>query len=209
MSASATRRVAILEPLSIFAIIMAYIWELRFSHHGVWLGILAVMAGSHLVRREHATVLGFRSTNLRQCLAEFAPVLGLLALAMLGAGILLQTTRSIEFPQGAAALGAYVPWGIFQQYVLNGYFLNRFDRVLSPRAAPLAAAALFSGAHLPNWFLMSVTLPLGYCAARLYRRHHNLYFLGIAHGIIGFLLFLVVPDSISHHLTVGPGWFTH
>ncbi|HTX36640.1 MAG TPA: CPBP family glutamic-type intramembrane protease [Bryobacteraceae bacterium] len=209
MSASATRRVAILEPLSIFAIIMAYIWELRFSHHGVWLGILAVMAGSHLVRREHATALGFRSTNLRQCLAEFAPALGLLALAMLGAGILLQTTRSIEFPQGAAALGAYVPWGIFQQYVLNGYFLNRFDRVLSPRAAPLAAAALFSGAHLPNWFLMSVTLPLGYCAARLYRRHHNLYFLGIAHGIIGFLLFLVVPDSISHHLTVGPGWFTH
>ncbi len=209
MSASATRRVAILEPLSIFAIIMAYIWELRYSHHDVWLGILALMAASHLVRRERATALGFRSANLRQCLAEFAPALGLFALAMLGAGILLQTTRTIEFPQGAAALGAYVPWGIFQQYVLNGYFLNRFDRVLSPRAAPLAAAALFSGAHLPNLFLMSVTLPLGYCAARLYRRHHNLYFLGIAHGIIGFLLFLVVPDSISHHLTVGPGWFTH
>jgi len=203
------RRVAIVEPLSIFAMIMAYIWEFRFSHHGVWLGILALMACSHLVRRERAASLGFRSANLRQCLAEFAPVLGLLSLGMLAAGILLQTTRSIRFPQGAAALGAYLPWGIFQQYVLNGYFLNRFDRVLSPRAAPVAAAALFSGAHLPNWFLMAVTLPMGYCAARLYRRQHNLYFLGIAHGIIGFLLFLVVPDSISHHLTVGPGWFSH
>jgi membrane protease YdiL (CAAX protease family) len=209
MSASAARRVAILEPLSVFAMIMAYIWQLRFSHHGLWLGILALMGLSHVARRERADTLGFRSANLRACLAEFAPCLGLLALTMLGVGILLQTTRSIEFRQGVAALGAYLPWGIFQQYILNGYFLNRFDRVLSPRAAPLAAAALFSGAHLPNWFLMGVTLPLGYCAALLYRRHNNLYFLGIAHAIIGFLLFLVVPDSISHHLTVGPGWFNH
>lgn len=198
-----------LEPLSVFAMIMAYIWELRFSHHGAWLPILALMALSHLARHERAAALGFRSGNLGACLAEFAPVLTLLALAMLAGGILLQTTRPIEFPQGAAALGAYLPWGVLQQYVLNGYFLNRFGRVLPPRAAPLAAAALFSGAHLPNWFLMGVTLPLGYCAGRLYQRHHNLYFLGIAHGIIGFLLFLVVPDSISHHLTVGPGWFTH
>jgi membrane protease YdiL (CAAX protease family) len=197
----------LLEPLSIFAMIMAYIWDLRSTHHGAWLWILALMAISHLARRERPTALGFRSADLRQCLAEFAPALGLIALAMLAAGILLQTTRSIEFPQGAAALGAYLPWGVFQQYLMNGYFLNRFDHAFSPRVASLAAAALFSGAHLPNWFLMAVTLPLGYCAARLYRRHRNLYFLGIAHGVIGFLLFLVVPDSISHHLTVGPGWF--
>ena len=206
---SRARRLAILEPLAVFAMIMAYIWELRFSHHGVWIWILGLMALSHLARRERAATLGFRWANLRPCLAEFAPVLGFLALFMLAAGILLQTTRAIRILPGAAALGAYVPWGIFQQYILNGYFFNRFDRVLSPRAASVAAAALFSGAHLPNWFLMAVTLPLGYCAARLYRRHKNLYFLGIAHGIIGFLLFLVVPDSISHHLTVGPGWFTH
>jgi len=206
---SAHPSLALLEPLSIFAMIMAYIWDLRYTHHGIWLWIVVLMAVSHLARRERATALGFRSANLRDCLLEFAPTLGLLALSMLGFGILLQTTRSIRFPQGAAALGAYVPWGIFQQYILNGYFFNRFDRILSPRAAPVAAAALFSGAHLPNWFLMLVTLPLGYCAARLYRRHKNLYFLGIAHGVIGFLLFLVVPDSISHHLTVGPGWYTH
>ena len=28
-------------------------------------------------------------------------------------------------------------------------------------------------------------------------RHKNLYFLGIAHATIGFLLFLVVPDSVA------------
>jgi membrane protease YdiL (CAAX protease family) len=73
--------------------------------------------------------------------------------------------------------------------------------------APRIAAALFASAHTPNWFLMATTLLLGYCCALIYQRHKNLYFLGIAHGTVGFLLYLVVPDSISHHLNVGPGWF--
>ncbi|HUA63956.1 MAG TPA: CPBP family glutamic-type intramembrane protease [Verrucomicrobiae bacterium] len=207
MSVSTARRMAILEPLAVFALIMAYIWELRYSHQLAWIPILGMMVVSHLARKERAAALGFRSSNFRECLREFAPALGLIALTLLGSGILLQTTRSLDPRQEAFALGAYLPWGVFQQYVLNGYFLNRFDRVLSQRAAPVAAAAVFAGAHLPNWFLMAVTLPMGYCAARLYRRQKNLYFLGIAHAIIGFLLFLVVPDSISHHLRVGPGWW--
>ena len=74
-------------------------------------------------------------------------------------------------------------------------------------AGVLGAALLFCAAHAPNPFLMAVTLPLGWCATLLYRRTHNLYLLGIAHAVIGLLLFLVVPDSISHHLRVGPGWF--
>ena len=107
------------------------------------------------------------------------------------------------------AWAVYVPWGVFQQYALNGYFLNRIDRLVSPRVAPALAAALFSSAHLPNWFLMAVTLLAGYGCTLLYRRYHNLYSLGLAHGTLGFLLYLVIPDSISHHLVVGPGWFTH
>ena len=47
----------------------------------------------------------------------------------------------------------------------------------------------------------------GYCCTLIYRKYKNLYFLGIAHATVGVLLLLVVPDSISHHLTVGPGWF--
>ena len=27
-------------------------------------------------------------------------------------------------------------------------------------------------------------------------------------GVIGFLIYLVVPDTISHHLYVGPKWFS-
>ncbi|MBZ5617941.1 MAG: CPBP family intramembrane metalloprotease [Acidobacteriia bacterium] len=209
MSAATVRRFAILEPLSVFALIMQYIWALRYRHPGMWLLILGLMLLSHLVHREGARTLGFDRCRLRECLEEFSPALAFLALVMLGSGMLLQTTRPIGFERGVLSWVAYLPWGLFQQYILNGYFLNRFEAVLSPRAAPVMAAALFSGAHLPNGFLMAVTLVAGYSCACIYRKYNNLYFLGMAHATVGFLLFLVVPDSISHHLTVGPGWFGH
>ena len=101
---------------------------------------------------------------------------------MLASGILLQTTRPIGFEQAVLSWVAYLPWGLFQQYILNGYFLNRFETSSRRRAAPVVSAALFSGAHTPNWFLMAVTLLAGYCCARVYRRYKNLYFLGVAHG---------------------------
>jgi membrane protease YdiL (CAAX protease family) len=207
MSQVTLRRIAVLEPLTVFGLIMAYIWELRYRHHLMWLGILGLMLLSHLVRRERAESLGFHLRNLRECLDEFLPALVFLFLFMLGVGILLQTTRPVRFGDAFLAWFAYLPWGICQQYLLNGFCLNRFARAMAPRNASLASAALFSGAHLPNWFLMGVTLAAGYCCARLYLRHRNLYFLGLAHATVGFLLYLVVPDSISHHLVVGPGWF--
>ena len=207
MSQATARRLAILEPVSIFAMIMAYIWSLRFACHWLWLGILGLMLVSHALHREDATRLGFRLGNFRACLGEFAPALAFFALVMLAAGLLLQTTRPIGFDRALLSWAAYLPWGVFQQYLLNGYFLTRFDALVSRRAAPVIAASMFCGAHTPNWFLMAVTLLLGYCCAVLYRRYKNLYFLGLAHGTVGFLLYLVVPDSISHHLAVGPGWF--
>ena len=127
-----------------------------------------------------------------------------LALAMLAGGLLLNTTRRMSPDQAFLALFAYLPWGVLQQYMLNGYFLNRFDRAFRPKQAALLTAILFSLAHTPNWFLMAVCLVGGWCATQVYRRHRNLYFLGIAHAALGFLIYVTVPDSISHHLMVGP-----
>ena len=207
MSRAIRRELTLLEPALIFGLIMAYIWSLRFSHRWFWAVILALMILSHALRHEDANRLGFRLGNLRECLAEFSPALAFFALLMLSGGVLLQTTRPVGLDRALASWLAYVPWGLFQQYILNGYFYRRFDGVLPRRAAPLAAAGLFAGAHTPNWFLMAVGLLLGYCGTIVYQRHKNLYFLGLAHGTLGFLLYLVVPDSISHHLNVGPGWY--
>lgn len=195
-----------LEPVAVFAGILAYIWTLRFTHPWFWLPVLGLIVVSHIARREGAPGLGFRVKHLGDCVRSFGPALIGFALAMCTIGWLLGTIRPMGFADAAWTLGLYLPWGLFQQYLLNAYFLKRFDTVLSPRGAGLTAAALFSFVHAPNWFLMLVTAPAGFGAIQVYRRYSNLYFLGIAHAVIGFLLFLVVPDSVSHHLRVGHGW---
>lgn len=201
------RKLALLEPLLMFGLIVAYIWKLRFNHPTSWIVIPALMFLSHLLRRESPRALGFELHNFRKSVKELAPPLIPIAFLVLAAGILGRSVRQIGFVAGCAALAVYLPWGLVQQYALNGYFLNRFDAALSRRASSLLAALLFSAVHAPNPFLMAITFPLGWWATLLYRRTRNLYLLGIAHAVVGMLLFLVVPDSLSRHLRVGPGWF--
>src|SRR5215204_7051177 len=176
MSRPTARGIALLEPLTVFTLIMAYIWQLRYSYRGLWLAILAGVILSHIARREGAGELGFRRRNLRECLKEFAPVLAFIGLAMIAGGMLLQTTRPLSFHDALFSWVGYMPWGTFQQYLLNGYFLNRLMGAMPGRPAAAASAVLFSGAHLPNWFLMIVTLATGYVCARIYLRYKNLYF---------------------------------
>jgi hypothetical protein len=83
--------------------------------------------------------------------------------------VLLETIRPISVQYGFMCLLAYCPWGIFQQYLLNGYIANRLLAVSSARHVPLMAATLFAGAHLPNWFLMA-----GYFRNRILQ-HQNLH----------------------------------
>jgi membrane protease YdiL (CAAX protease family) len=191
-----------------FALIMLYIWRLRFTAPRAWIFILGFFVLSHILRGERAASLGFRRGNFRECIETLSPALLLLALSLMAGGVLLETVRPISLEYGCMCLLAYCPWGIFQQYLLNGYIANRLLAVSSGRYVPLIAATLFAGAHLPNWFLMIVTFATGYVSTKIFMRYRNIYFLGLAHALIGTVLFVVIPDSISHHLTVGPGFFS-
>ena len=195
------------EPAAVFVLIMSYIWRLRYTAPRAWIYILGFIILSHILRRERTASLGFRWNNFKECIETLAPTLLLLAMSLIACGVLLQTMRNIRFDHGLLCFLAYCPWGLFQQYLLNGYFTNRLLAVSPARHVPLIAAALFSGAHLPNWFLMLVTFAAGYASTKIYMKYRNVYFLGLAHGVVGSLLFVVIPDSISHHLTVGPGFF--
>src|SRR6266404_4128337 len=197
---------ALVEALAVFAMILIYIWLLRFSHPFAWIVIFVLIIASHVFRRESPARLGFGAKNLASSLAALTPFVVVLALALLSFGLVFRTIRHITPESGYGSLLMYCCWGLFQQYILNGYFVNRF-REFSPSLAPPLAALFFSAAHTPNWFLMLVTLAAGYLCAKVYLRFGNLYFLGLAHGVIGFLIYLVVPDTISHHLYVGPKWF--
>jgi membrane protease YdiL (CAAX protease family) len=197
------------ETVASFALIMLYIWRLRFSAPHSWVLILGFLALSHILRGERPAGLGLRLGNFRECVETLAPALVLIALSLLAAGLLLATIRPISVEYGFMCLLAYCPWGIFQQYLLNGYIANRLLAATSGRYVPLMAATFFASAHLPNWFLMLVTFAAGYVSTKIFMRYRNIYFLGLAHALIGTLLFVVIPDSISHHLTVGPGFFLH
>jgi membrane protease YdiL (CAAX protease family) len=202
------RWLPLLEAAGVFLLIMLYIWWLQTRFPPFVVAIFALVVASHRYHKETLATLGFGRVNLRRCAAVLAvPVLSL-ALVLLTVGATVGTIRSISPLQGTLFLFSYFPWGLFQQYVLNGYFLNRLRASLpGSRGAPLLAALLFATAHAPNWFLMGVTLVAGYVCALLYTRYRNLYVLGLAHGAIGFLIYLVVPDSITHHMFVGPRYW--
>jgi len=199
-----TRKLRLIEPLAVFAAIMAYIWLVRFAHPWLVVPILLIVACSHFARDERARSLGFRVAQLRECIRKFGPVLAALVLVALAGGWLLGTIRPIGLEGAALGLALYLPWGLFQQYLLNGYFLKRFDTALPPLASDATAAVLFSAVHCPNLFLMLLTPAAGYVSIQVYRRYQNLYFLGMAHATIGLLLFMVFPDTVIHHLNIGP-----
>jgi membrane protease YdiL (CAAX protease family) len=206
---TSTSEAGIAEALVVFALIMAYIWKLRSTHPLLWLLPVGAIFASHVARRERAPGMGFRTGNFVACARKFGPVLIGLVVVMWSAGWLAGSIRPLGFWEAAASFGIYVPWGLFQQYLMNGYFLKRFEMALSGRVAAVVTAGLFGLVHAPNWFLMLVTPVTGFVAIQIYRKYGNLYFLGLAHAAIGFALFMVVPDSVTHHLRVGPGWYTY
>jgi hypothetical protein len=206
-SSERTRRLAGLEAATVFCLILFYIWWLRFRAPYSWIGILAGVVASHVLRRESPVRLGFRPSDPMRNFFRYSLALLLVTAVLLASGILFHTIRTVSWQSALSSLGLYCAWGFFQQYLLNGYFVNRLAPVLRPPVLPVFAATLFCLVHLPNWLLMIVTLAGGYLCAKLFIEDRNLYFLGIAHGVVGFLIYLVVPDAVSHHLYVGPKWF--
>ncbi len=151
-------------------------------------------------RRETLSQLGFRVDGFVETCVDYGRIVLATATMILYAGLASGTIREIPLQGAIINFLIYCGWGLFQQYLLNGYFARRIR--------PEFAAVLFSLAHFPNWFLMVTTLIGGYAGVRVYSKHRNLYAVGLGHAIFGFALYLTVPDSISHHLYVGPKYFT-
>jgi membrane protease YdiL (CAAX protease family) len=197
-----------LEAGTVFLLLLSYIWFFQARFHSSWMILLAIVLASHVVRGETPAALGLRTAGFADCARRFTiPVLFIAAAGTI-AGFALDTIRHVAPWRVAGVLAGYCFWALFQQYLLNGYFVNRlqasFDTKYQYLVAPMAGA-MFAAAHVPNPLLMSVTLVCGAVAAAAYQRHRNLIFLALAHAVIGTMIWLTVPDSVSHHLRVGPG----
>lgn len=109
-----------------------------------------------------------------------------------------------------AHISGYVVWTIYQQFLLQDFFMDRLLRLLSNETAAVTlAGTLFAAAHLPNLVLTAATLVWGIVSCALFRRYRNLWMLGLAQGLLGLCFAICVPDALHHHLRVGLGYLRY
>jgi len=108
-----------------------------------------------------------------------------------------------------AHVGGYVIWTIYQQFLLQDYFMPRLTRLLNTDAAIVFAAVLFGVAHLPNVVLTVATVVWGAISCALFRRYRSIVVLGLAQGLLGLCFAVCVPDAYVHHMRVGLGYWNY
>lgn len=188
-----------------FAGIMAILWlpthdQLIFGPIALLVPLLLVLA-----RRPSLNELGLGLRGFVSSLWILPAAIGLMF-----AGVLLAKKIGTFHPLYNADLThiyGYVLWTMYQQFLLQDFFMPRLTRLLTGEIAITVAAVLFAVAHLPNLPLVAATLLWGAVSCTLFRRYHNLYLLGLAQGLLGLCFAVCVPDSLLHHMRVGLGFF--
>ncbi|TLZ00523.1 MAG: CPBP family intramembrane metalloprotease [Gammaproteobacteria bacterium] len=207
-----SRAAALAEILAMLALVLSYIWvwHKRFPGDDLVVTFLyfALCYGSHLRRHESARSVGLRLDNWRPAARQACLPVAVGAAVPLAIGAALGTWHF--GPVGSLlSLPWHVAWGTAQQYGLLCLLYRRsLDTFGSVRGAALAAAGAFALFHLPNPLLVTVTFLGGLVCCTLYRRVPNVLVLGLAHAMISTVVFSALPISITHHMRVGPGYFT-
>jgi membrane protease YdiL (CAAX protease family) len=193
-----------------YGLILAVIWTPR-----PWQGVLWCVAAAGVLALTCASFEGFAALGLRR--ENFWRSLWIVGAALLIAGAAMGVAahfRTLKLPAGPLAFVgtycAYSIWSGVQQFLLQGFFLPRFLRVIAnPRLAALTAAVLFALAHMPSTVLTPMTFVWGLAACLLFLRYRNLYPLAIAHAILGIAIAMTVPGPIDHNMRVGMGYLRY
>ena len=161
-----------------------------------------------LAHRHNRDELGLGARDFVRSLWILPAAAGLAALSIFAAAKIgtLHPLYKADF----AHISGYVLWTIYQQFLLQDYFMDRLLRLVSSEAAAVTlAGTLFAAAHLPNLVLAAATLLWGIVSCALFRRYHNLWALGLAQGLLGLCFAICVPDALHHHLRVGLGFLRY
>jgi Type II CAAX prenyl endopeptidase Rce1-like len=161
-----------------------------------------------LAHRHNRDELGLGARDFVRSLWILPAAAGLAALGIFAAAKIgtLHPLYKADF----AHISGYVLWTIYQQFLLQDYFMDRLLRLVSSEAAAVTLAGLlFAAAHLPNLVLAAATLLWGVVSCALFRRYHNLWALGLAQGLLGLCFAVCLPDALHHHLRVGLGFLRY
>lgn len=196
-----------------YAAIMGTIWSPEQVQRILSPLVLVLTLLVVLARRQTRDELGVGSRGLRASLWILPAAIGLSVLSAFVAAKAgtLHPLYKADFKH----IAGYILWTIYQQFLLQDYFMPRLLCLL-PAAQPFreaiaigAAAVLFAAAHLPNLPLTAATLVWGAVACALFCRYKNLWALGLAQGILGLCFAICIPDALHHHLRVGLGYLRY
>jgi membrane protease YdiL (CAAX protease family) len=172
-----------------------------------------LMIGSHLLRGESLRDLGFRLDNVFQALKLLLLPMLIIAIASLLIGFALGAKPNFLrwHPERwlVAQIGLGFAWGFVQQYVLQSFVNRRAQVIWGPGPMSILLTGLtFSLLHLPNPWLMVVTLIGGVIWAAVYQRAPNLFALAISHSVMTWVLVSTLPVSALNHLRIGFKYFS-
>lgn len=200
---------AAIEVPLVFAGILAYIWRWQHTFPYLWMPLWAFILVSHVVHHDTLRGLGLGRTDLRASAQWVLPLALLMFLPLLFYGFerhrleFLHPTWRLLIP-----LVGYGVWCAFQQYLTQSYFNNRLMLAIRNRhLSSVLVGIMFSATHLPNLILMIATFIAGLVFAEVFARHRNIWPLALAQAVGGLLIAAVAPDSMLHHMRVGPGYF--
>ncbi len=161
-----------------------------------------------LVRRHSRNELGVGRRGLIESLWILPVAIALCALSIFVAARI--GTLHPLYKGDFAHVSGYVLWTLYQQFLLQDYFMDRLLHFISSEALAVAIAGiLFATAHLPNLVLTAATLVWGIVSCAVFRRYRNLWALGLAQGLLGLCFAVCVPDALHHHLRVGLGYLRY
>ena len=157
-----------------------------------------------------AKAMGLHIANLARSLWLVGAALLAAALAVMAA----ERLHTLHAPGGVSLIfqryAGYMLFACVQQGLLQSFLLCRLERLTpGPGSAVLAAAAMFSFAHLPNPILMVITFFWGLMACLFFLRYRNLYPLAVAHAILGITVAMCVPGPVIRNMRVGLGYLTY
>jgi len=191
-----------------YTFIVAIIWAPEHVQRMLSPFALALTLGVVLARRNGRDELGLGSRGFVSSLWILPAAIAFAAFSILAAAKL--GTLHPLYKGDVAHISSYVLWTIYQQFLLQDYFMARLLRLLSNEAVAVTlAGTLFALAHLPNLPLTAATLVWGIVSCALFCRYRNLWALGLAQGLLGLCFAVCVPDALHHHLRVGLGYLRY
>lgn len=198
-----------LEVLLIYAGILYYIWHWQFTRPLVWIALFAAILLTHIWHRDNLRTLGLGRTELRPCAQIVLTLAVVLYIPLLLYGFARHRLVAIAPDwHTLESFLAYGVWCLFQQYLTQSYFHNRLMQVIRNRhVSSLLVGIMFCSAHIPNPILMVGTGIGGFIFAEIFARHRNIWPLALAQAVGGLLLAAISPETILHHMRVGPGYF--